>query len=316
VFFINIPIGVLSIVMAVFVVTDPHYVRGTKMKIDYWGLLLLAAGVGCLQLLLDRGQRYDWFGSNLMVALGLIAAFSLSLFILVELRAEKPIVDLGAFRSPSFCLGNLAMFVFMANLFGTLVLLPIYLQTLMGYTALLAGVVLAPGGVANLLTMPVVGRFLHRYNPKNFVLVGIFFTAYSTYLMSRFSLGVDFGTVLWPRIFMGIGMGMLFIPLTTMVTRRAQFHQSRLVDSLTPYDPVYLLRAGQGAGMLQQKGLDPHSAQHGALGVIYENTVRQASMLAFADVFYILTLMMVILVPVVIIMKNTGNNEGPAPTGE
>jgi len=351
VFFINIPIGALSIVMAVFVVTDPHYVRGMKMKIDYWGLLLLAAGVGCLQLLLDRGQRYDWFGSNLMVALGLIAAFSLSLFILVELRAEKPIVDLGAFRSPSFCLGNLAMFVFMANLFGTLVLLPIYLQTLMGYTALLAGAVLAPGGVANLLTMPLVGRFLHRYNPKNFVLAGIFFTAYSTYLMSRFTLGVDFGTVLWPRIFMGVGMGMLFIPLTTMtiagigkedmgnatalynlirniggsigiaiittmVTRRAQFHQSRLVDSLTPYDPVYLLRAGQGAGMLQQKGLDPHSAQHGALGVIYENTVRQASMLAFADVFYILTLMMVILVPVVIIMKNTGNGQGPAPAGE
>jgi MFS transporter, DHA2 family, multidrug resistance protein len=351
VFFINIPVGVLSIVMAIFVVTDPPYMKATKMKIDYMGLLLLATGVGCLQLLLDRGQRNDWFNSNLMIALGLIAVLSLALFILVEINAEKPIVDLGAFRSYSFCLGNLAMFVFMANLFGTLVLLPIYLQTLMGYTAMLAGLVLAPGGVANLLIMPIIGRVLHKYNPKNFVLIGIFFTAYSTYLMSKFSLGVDFETVLWPRIFMGLGMGMLFIPLTTltiagiqkeamanatslynvirniggsfgiaiittMVTRRAQFHQAHLVDHLTPYDPLYFLRAQQGTSLLQQKGFDQYSASRGALGVIYENTVRQATMLAFADVFFILTMMMIVLIPLVIFMKNTGQTQGPAPVGE
>lgn len=351
VFFINVPVGILSVFMAIFVISDPPWMKATKMRIDYLGLFLLASGVGCLQLLLDRGQRNDWFSSNLMVAFALIAAFSLILFILVEVRAEKPIVDLTAFKNYSFCLGNIAMFVFMANLFGTLVLLPIYLQTLMGYTAMLAGLVLAPGGVANLLTMPLVGRVLHKYNPKNFILVGIFFTAYSTYLMSRFSLGVDFGTVLWPRIFMGIGMGMLFIPLTTltiahvekedmanatslynlvrniggsigialittMVTRRAQFHQSRLVDHLTPYDPLYFLRVQQGTGMLQQKGLDPYSASHGAQGVIYESTIRQASMLAFADVFFILTVMMLLLVPLVIFMKNNGETQGPAPVVE
>jgi DHA2 family multidrug resistance protein len=162
---------------------------------------------------------------------------------------------------------------------------------------------------------------------------------------------VDFETVLWPRIFMGIGMGMLFIPLTTltiahvrkedmanatslynlvrniggsigialittMVTRRAQFHQSRLVDHLTPYDPLYFLRSQQGTNMLLQKGLDPHSAGSGSLGVIYENTVRQASMLAFADVFFILTVMMLLLVPLIILMKNTTGGQGPAAVGE
>jgi DHA2 family multidrug resistance protein len=342
VFFINIPIGIVSVIMAIFVIVDPPYMKGMRMKIDYWGLILLGLGVGCLQLLLDRGQRFDWFNSNVMIALALIAVFSLALFVAVERYAEQPIVDLSVFRNYSYTLGNIAMFVFMANLFGTLVLLPIYLQTLMGYTATLAGLVLAPGGVANLVTMPIVGKFLHRYNPKGFVIIGILFTAYSTLLMAGFTLGVDFATVLWPRIFMGVGMGMLFIPLTTltiasikkedmgnatalynlirniggsigiaivttMVSRRSQFHQSRLIEQLTPYDSMYALRAQQGATLLQQKGLDPTSANHGGLGIMYENMIRQAAMLSFADVFYLLTWMMIILIPLVLFMKNTAS---------
>ena len=351
VFFINIPIGIVSVIMAIFVVTDPPYLKGMRMKIDYWGLILLGLGVACLQLLLDRGQRYDWFNSTTMIAMAFIAFFSLVLFIVVELRAERPIVDLSAFRNYSFCLGNTAMFIFMANLFGTLVLLPIYLQTLMGYTSTLAGLVLAPGGVANLVTLGLVGRVLHRYNPKVFVFSGIILTAYSTLLMARFTLGVDFNTVLWPRIIMGLGMGTLFIPLTTltiagikkedmgnataiynlirniggsigiaivttMVGRRAQVHQSRLVDHLTPYDPLYFLRAQQGTGLLQQKGLDPSSAAHGGLGIMYESMIRQATMISFADVFYLLSLMMIILIPLVILMKNTGETQGKVVVGE
>ncbi len=349
VFFINIPIGIISVIMAIFVITDPPYMRGMKMKIDYRGLVLLGTGVGCLQLLLDRGQRNDWFSSNLMIALAVTAVLSLTLFLILELRAERPIIDLSVFRNYSFCLGNIAMFVFMANLFGTLVLLPIFLQTLMGYTASLAGLVLAPGGVANLITMPVVGRVIHRYNPKAFVIIGILFTAYSTLLMARFTLGVDFGTVLWPRIYMGVGMGMLFIPLTTltiagirkedmgnatavynlirniggsigiaivttMVSRRAQFHQARLVDHLTPFDPLYALRSQQGAVLLQQRGLDSASAQHGGLGIMYEGLLKQAGMLSFADVFYLLTWMMIVLIPLVLFMKNV-SSQAPAQPG-
>lgn len=352
VFFINIPIGVISVMMAVFVIVDPPYAKGVRMKIDYAGLVLLAAGVACLQLLLDRGQRYDWFNSSLMIILALVAALSLAAFIVVERRAQRPIVDLGVFRNYSYTLGNIAMFVFMANLFGTLVMLPIYLQTLMGYTATLAGLVLAPGGVANLLTMPMVGKVIHRYNPKVFVILGIAITAYSTLLMARFNLGVDFSTVLWPRVFMGLGMGMLFIPLTTltiagirkedmgnatavynlirniggsigiaivttMVSRRAQFHQVRLVDHLTPYDPLYALRAQQGTALLHQRGLDPASAQHGGLGIMYENLLRQATMLSFDDVFMLLTWMMLILIPLVLFMKNVSQQSpGPLPGEE
>jgi DHA2 family multidrug resistance protein len=351
VFFINIPIGIVSVVMAVFVIVDPPYMKGMRMKIDYLGLILLGLGVACLQLLLDRGQRYDWFNSGIMLALAIAAVSSLTLFIVVERRAERPIVDLSVFRIYSYTLGNIAMFVFMANLFGTLVLLPIYLQTLMGYTASLAGLVLAPGGVANLITMPVVGRVLHRSNPKAFVIIGILFTAYSTFLMSRFTLGVDFQTVLWPRIFMGVGMGMLFIPLTTltiasirkedmgnatavynlirnvggsigiaivttMVSRRAQFHQARLVDHVTPYDPLFAMRAQQGADLLQQRGIDPSASQHGGLGIMYEGMLRQAGMLSFADVFYLLTWMMVLLIPLVLFMKGTASAGRIQPGGD
>lgn len=349
VFFINIPIGIVSVIMAVFVVVDPPYMKGMRMKIDYAGLMLLGLGVACLQLLLDRGQRSDWFSSELMLGLAAVAVFSLAAFVVVERNAERPVVDLGVFRNYSYTIGNIAMFFFMANLFGTLVMLPIYLQTLMGYTASLAGLVLAPGGVANLITMPVVGRVIHRYNPKAFVIIGILFTAYSTLLMARFTLGVDFGTVLWPRIYMGVGMGMLFIPLTTltiagirkedmgnatavynlirniggsigiaivttMVSRRAQFHQARLVDHLTPFDPLYALRSQQGAVLLQQRGLDPASAQHGGLGIMYEGLLKQAGMLSFADVFYLLTWMMVVLIPLVLFMKNV-SSQPPAQPG-
>jgi len=338
VFFINIPIGIVSVIMALLIIVDPPYMKAMRMKIDYLGFILLGAGVGCLQLLFDRGERNDWFASNLMLAFGIISVFSLAMFIAVERFAERPIIDLSIFRNYSFCLGNTAMFFFMANLFGTIVLLPIFLQTLMGYTSNLAGIVLAPGGVATLLAMPLVGRLLHKYNPKFFIIPGIFITAYSTLLMAGFTMGVDFPTVVWPRFMMGLGMGMLFIPLTTltvsgikkenmanataiynlvrniggsigiamvttMVNRRSQFHQSRLVDSLTPFDPTYYLRSRQGAALLQQGGMDPSSAHQGSLGLMYQNMIKQASMFSFDDVFYFLTLMILLLVPLVLLMR-------------
>ncbi|HOM30141.1 MAG TPA: DHA2 family efflux MFS transporter permease subunit [Deltaproteobacteria bacterium] len=340
VFFINIPVGVLSTVMALFVVVDPPYMRGTLMKIDYAGLFLLAVGVGSLQLVLDRGQRYDWFGSRLILALTIVSVVSLAAFVMVERRASPPVIDLRVFKNATYTIGSIAMFVFMANLFGTLVLLPIFLQNLMGYTATLAGIALMPGGVANLVTMPLVGRILHRYNPKAFVLAGIVVTAYSTLLMARFTLGVDFATVMVPRVVMGVGMGLLFIPLTTLtiahiekegmanataiynlirniggsigiavvttlLSRRSQFHQVRLVEHLTPFDALYQVRTQQAASLLASKGFDPETARHAGLGLVYESMLKQAGMLSFADVFYALALMMVVLVPLVFFMKHT-----------
>jgi len=338
IFFINIPIGVVSVIMSMLFIHDPSYMQRTRMRIDYWGLILLSLGVGGLQMMLDRGERLDWFASQEMLAMAIISGAALLALVIVESFADQPIVNIRVFKDYSFGLGNLALFFFSVNLFGGLVLLPIYLQTLMGYTATLSGFALAPGGLANLLIMPIVGRLLSHYHPKALIIPGILVLAYSTYLMSCFTLGVDFTTVMWPRVVMGIGMALTFIPLTTLtlsdiekeklpnatsifnlvrnlggsfgvaitstlLNRRTQFHQARLVEKLSPFDPIYAFQAQQGANALASGGIDPTQAGQGSLGVIYSHLLRQASMLGFNDVFFLLTIMIALLLPLILLMR-------------
>jgi len=338
IFFINIPIGFVSILMVLFFIVDPPYMKKMKMKIDYWGLAFLAIGLGCLQIVLDKGQTEDWFSSGFITWLAIISVSSLVLFIIIEFFAEHPIVNLKTFKNLSFTTGNLVMFFAFFNLFGSIVLLPIYLQTLMGYNATLAGMVLGPGGIATLIAMPIAGKLVTKMNPKSLLAFGLIVSAYSTYLMSQFNLLADFNTIIWPRVVLGVGMGFLFIPLTTMtmssvrkedmanasgiynllrnlggsfgvafvttmLARRAQFHQVRLVEHLTPFDPNYQLATSNTAQLLQQRGLDASGAQHGGLSAIYGQFLRQASMMSFNDIFYLLSLFLVLILPLVFLMK-------------
>lgn len=347
IFFINIPIGVLSVLMTLFIIVDPPYMKRAKMKIDYWGLALLAVGLGCLQIVLDKGQTEDWFASSFITGLTVISALSLTLFVIVEFFAEHPIVNLKTFLNLSFSTGNVVMFFAFFNLFGSIVLLPIYLQTLMGYTATLAGMVLGPGGVATLIAMPVAGRLVTKVNPKALLAFGIIVSAYSTYLMSRFNLLADFGTVIWPRVVLGVGMGFLFIPLTTLtmsgirkedmgnasaiynllrnlggsfgvafvttiLSRRAQMHQNYLGENLTPFDTNLQIASHQASQILQQRGIGQPVSEHGGLGLIYGKLIKEASMLSFNDAFHLLSVMMICILPLVLLMRKT-KDHGPAP---
>ena len=338
IFFINIPIGIISILMVVFFIIDPPYMKRMKMKIDYWGLALLALGLGCLQIVLDKGQKDDWFSSGFITWLSLISAVSLTLFVIVEMFSKQPVLNLKALKNISFSTGNTVMFFAFFNLFGSIVLLPIFLQTLMGYNATLSGMVLGPGGIATLIAMPVAGRLVTKINPKYLLAAGIVISAYSTFLMSRFNLFADFNTVIWPRIVLGVGMGFLFIPLTTltmssirkedmgnasaiynllrnlggsfgvafvttMLSRRAQFHQAHLVENLTPFDGTYRIASQNAAGFLQHQGFAPPSADIGGLSVIYKELLRQASMISFNDVFHLLSVFMICILPLVFFMK-------------
>lgn len=339
IFFINVPIGIISILMVIFFIIDPPYMKKVKLKIDYWGLILLATGLGCLQVVLDKGQRSDWFSSNFITGLTAISVISLSLFVIVEIiYAKHPIVDLRAFKNISFTTGNIVMFFAFFNLFGSIVLLPIYLQTLMGYTATLAGLVLGPGGFATLFAMPVAGRLVARMNPKILLAFGIIVASYSTYLMSGFNLNADFITVSIPRVVLGIGMGFLFIPLTTltmagirkedmgnataiynllrnlggsfgvafvttMIERRAQFHQFRLVENLTPFDSVYQWATARASEIFELKGFPLPFSELAGLGFIYKGLLREASMIAFNDAFHLLSIMMILILPLVLLMK-------------
>ena len=338
IFFINIPAGIISILMTILYIVDPAYLRGAKMKIDYWGLVFLSVGIGCLQIMLDKGQREDWFSSDFITWLCVASVMSLVIFIIVEMFVKHPIVDLRILKNFSFSLGNVIIFFVFVNLFGSIVLLPIYLQSLMGYTSTLAGLVLAPGGVATLMVMPIVGLLITRINSKGIVIAGIVVTAYSTYLMSMFNRLADFDTILWPRIIMGIGVGLIIIPLTTLtlsrmrkeqlgnatsifnlvrniggsfgvaisttiLTRRAQFHQARLIDHLTPFDMTYTMGSSRASEVLQQRGLEPAVAGQGGLAAIYDQVIREASMMSFNDVFYLLSVMLVLTVPLVFFMR-------------
>jgi DHA2 family multidrug resistance protein len=334
IFYINIPIGIVAIIMNVIVISDPPYMQRQKMKIDYWGLLFLSVGLGSLQFVLDKGENEDWFGSNLIVTFAVIAAASLVFLVVNEYYSEHPIVNLKLFKDRTFTSGATVMFFVFLNLFGSIVLLPIFLQSLMGYTSFDAGLVLGPGGVATILAMPIVGKFVGKVNPKRFLVAGISICALSTYMMSRFNLTTDFWTFVWPRVALGFGMGMTFIPLTTltlshipkermteatsiynllrnlggsvgiaftttMLSRRAQFHQTRLVEHLSPLDPGYAIAHNNMAVLLGSKGL-PSS---GADGMMYRELIRQSTTLAFTDAFLIICILILSVLPLVLIMQ-------------
>ena len=174
--------------MALFFIVDPPYMERTKMKIDYWGLFFLVIGIGCLQIVLDKGQREDWFSSSFITWMSYISISSLIMFIMVEFFAENPIVNLRIFRNLSFSSGNIISFFIYFSLFSSIVLLPIYLQTLMGYTSFLAGLVLAPGGIASMIAMPIAGKLVTKINPKAILAFGMATVAYSIHLMAQFNL--------------------------------------------------------------------------------------------------------------------------------
>jgi len=338
IFFLNVPIGIISILMVMLFIIDPPYMERMRMRIDYWGLFLLAIGIGCLQIVLDQGQRADWFSSQTIIYLSFIAASCLILFVMVELFSENPVVNLRAFKHLTFSSGNIIMFLVFFGLFGSIVLLPVYLQTLMGYTSFLAGLALGPGGISTMMAMPIAGVLVNKVNPKAILAFGIMIAAYSVHLMSQFNLFADFNAVLWPRVLLGVGMGFIFIPLTTLtmaamrkeemgnataifnllrnlggsfgvafittvLARRVQFHQARLIEHLTPFDRNMQVVVPQISEFLRQKGFPSPLLDQGSLGVIQGELLRQASMLSFNDAFYLLSIMMAVVLLFVPLMK-------------
>lgn len=340
IFYVNVPIGIFSALLTSIVIQDPPYMQKMKMKIDYWGLLLLSVGFGSLQFVLDKGEREDWFSSHLIVLFAAVAALAIVLFIIQEIFSERPIVNLRLFKDITFSTGNILMFFTFFNLFGSIILLPIYLQTLMGYTAFLAGLVLGPGGFATMFAMPLVGRLVQKKSPKVILGLGMLLGAFSTYLMSLFTLQSDFWTLIWPRVVLGVGMGCIIVPLTTLtlshipkekmgeatsiynflrniggsvgvafittaLSRRAQFHQSRLVEHLTPFDTSYAIAKERISGMLSIKGLHAVSPD----SVIYGELQRQSHMLAFNDVFHLLSIAMLIVFSLVFLMRRPADEQ-------
>lgn len=338
VFYINLPVGLVALVLAIFFIYDPAYIRRRVMRIDTWGLLLLTLGLGCLQIVLDKGERDDWFNSPFIVYLSIIAVVALVAFVVVELRTEHPVVNLRAFKERSFASGNLIMFTGFGCMFGSFVLLPLYAQKLMNYNAFWAGLVLGPGGVTSFIVMPIAGILLRRgVNPRYLLAIGLTIMSYAIWLMSGFNLQASFLDITGPRILQGFGLGLFFVPLatatfmnipkeqtgnasaifnllrnlggsfgvaisTTILAQRAQFHQTFLVEGVTPYSAAFQIRYEQLLQWLQMHRPDLANPTT-TLAIIYRELQRQASILAFNDTFWLLACATACLIPLTLFFR-------------
>lgn len=325
IFYINLPVGVLAVFLAYRFVEDPPFLRrlrGAALRVDYLGISLLALGVGALQILLDKGQEEDWFGSRFIVTLALIAAACLISLVIWEWRHDQPVIDVRLFQHFPFASANLMMFMLGLIFFSALVMMPLFLQTLLGYTAQSAGLVLSAAGVLLLLEMPVVGQLTTKIPAKYIVAFGWLTLAVAMYYSTRhMDLLLSFRAATWLRVAQSFGLGFLFVPIsliaytgippengnsvsgminfmrnigssvgtsmvTTLLARRAQFHQSVL--SYHTSDPVF---RNQVAGISQQlvhRGISAADAQTHAYGLIYRGMQAQSQTLAYLDTYMVL----------------------------
>jgi DHA2 family multidrug resistance protein len=339
IFYINIPIGIIAVIMAVFFLFDPEYLkRKGKITIDYAGLALLTIGLGALQVVLDKGQQEDWLNSPFIITCSFITVVSLVLLVYVELRHDHPIINLRLFKNVSFAAGNTLMFFVGFCLYSSITLIPLFLQTLMGYNATMAGMVLAPGGVATLITMPVVGAMLSKYDGRKIVFAGLIIGAVSMFIMMRFTLEASYWAFVWPRVVLGVGLAMIFVPLTTvtlatisreemgnatgmfnllrniggsvgiaiaatLLTRYSQFYQNSLVGHITSLNEIFRMKQAAIKSGLMAHGMDATSADTASLAVIYGIVRRQAGMLSYNRIFFIVGLAFLVIIPLLLLLK-------------
>ena len=349
VFFINIPVGILSLFLTNRVVSDPPHLKWAKAHgsrtVDWWGLGLIATGLGCLEYVLDKGQEDDWFHSSAIVGFSLVAAVCLTSFVLWELQHENPIVDLKMFKRRSFAVANALMLVLGVALFGSTVLLPQYLQVLMGYTAQQSGMALSPGGFAVIILLPFVGKLVSKVDTRLLIAFGFFCLSTSLFYMARkIDLQMDFGTAIELRAIQMAGLAFLFVPIqtvsyggvppqkfnqvsgimnlsrnmggdigiafvTTLITRRAQAHQVYLSAHTTPYDPAYTSKVDVLTRAFERAGAASVDAAKQATAAIYRQVVVQATQLAYLDALLALGVATALMVPLVWLASR------PAPQG-
>jgi len=341
IFFINVPVGIASMVLSSRILVDPPHLVEAKKRvgpIDTVGLGLIAVGLGALEYVLDKGQEDDWFNSHTIVIFATIAAVALVSFVLWEWRQEHPVVEVRLFRDRNFAVANLMMLVMGMALYGSTVLLPLYLQVWLGYSAQDAGMVLSPGGVIVILLLPLVGRLLSKVDARYLIAFGFLVTSTALLHMAHtLHPGIDFRAAVLMRMFQTSGIAFLFVPInsivyngippqknnqvsgivnlsrnmggdigialvTTLIARRSQFHQSRLVEHVVPSGDLNG-RLAAIAQHLQQLGVGAVDSTKMAYGQIYREVIRQAQTLAYIDVLVVLAIFTAIMVPAVLLTR-------------
>jgi DHA2 family multidrug resistance protein len=343
IFYINLPVGIFSLLLTpVFLHDPPHLVaaraarKGKPFRVDLIGLGMVAIGLASLEMVLDKGQEDDWFGSNFIVWMAITAVFCLIFAIIWELRHRSPIVNIRLFGERNFALCCIVTFFVYASLYASTVLLPQMLQTLMGYSATQAGLVLSPAGLVTMLEMPIIGILLSRgMDARWLIATGLSIVALASFWMATLNLDITPANVIWPRIVQVLGAAMMFVPIntiafrniprdqtsnasglfslirnegsgigvalvTTLFARYTQIHRSNLVANISPLNPNFNDMMQKLSG--SSSPVDP-TASPGALRMIELMVQRQAAILTYLDLFRLFAVVILLVVPLVFLMR-------------
>jgi MFS transporter, DHA2 family, multidrug resistance protein len=327
IFLINLPVGIIASFLVYRLVEDPPWetrLTAGGVRIDYVGIALLVLGVGALQIMLDKGQELDWFSSQFILSLAVLAAVGLVSLVIWEWRHKDPIVDVRLFRNLNFLSANAMMFVAGIMLFSSLVMMPQFLQLLLGYSSETAGLVLSGGGLLLLVLMPIVGTLTTRVQARYIIATGWLITCAAMYYSAQhLYLGIDFWNAAFLRVVQVAGLPLLFVPIilvsyiglpaaksndiaglvsfmrnigssigtsmvTTLVARHAQFHQVNLVAHTSPGDAAFSAMVSELSARLAASGVEASQAAQKAYGLVYQTVIAQATTLAYVDTFRIL----------------------------
>ena len=345
IFYINLPIGLAGFVMVSVFLFDAPFVRKPR-GIDLAGLVLMVLGFGLLQLYLDLGEKKDWFDSGLIIALFILAVCAIMAFVIRELLAPEPILDLTVFNDRNFAVGTICIALVGLGFNSSVLLVALFAQNVLSWDAWNAGLVLAPGGLGTMISLMISGRLVARADQRLMLIGGCLLNAVAATMMTSVTLGMDYWSLAWPRFLQGFAMGFIFPPLqtltlatirlerlgnataaynvvrniggsigvalaTTLLVRRSQAHQTTLVSHLNIWDPDTTLKLKQWTDHFVSQGTDTYTANRRALVMLYRGTIEQAHIMAYADDFWLISVLFVIIVPLIPLMHRvrTEQNE-------
>ena len=349
IFYINPPTGVLSFYLCRLYVEDPPYLRAaresSKRRIDYIGFSLMALWLATLQIILDKGEQDDWFSAPWICWFAVISAVSMIGFIVWELRQEQPLVNLRVLRNRNFGIGTALITLVGVILYSAITLQPLFLQNLMGYSALDSGLALSPRGIGAIVAIVFVGRVIGKLDSRVLITSGFIILAGVSYELSTMNLFISLRNIVIPNIVMGLAMGLIFVPLTTltmgglpneqmgnaagifnlmrniggsvgisiittMLSRDAQAHQSYLVEHITPYSRPFQEYAAMLNQYFTSRG-GPDFLNGKTYAAIYGLVVQQASALAFMDSFRFLAFVSILCIPSGLLLKRLRSGSRP-----
>ncbi|HET7583474.1 MAG TPA: DHA2 family efflux MFS transporter permease subunit [Gemmatimonadaceae bacterium] len=346
IFYINVPIGIINLMLVSRFIEDPWYLKRERGRIDFEGLALLTIGLGALQLMLEKGETEDWFNSGLIITLAIVAAVGLVLFIWRELVTARPAVDLRILQNSSFSSATALGGVLGMGLYGSLFLLPLFLQNLLGYPAMESGLALMPRSLAMAVVMPIGGRFYNKLGPRVLVSVGLVVSAFSFWELSHLTTQVGFWDIFWPQLWQGVGFSLIFVALSTaalatieparmtaasglynvvrqvfgsvgiavaatQLTSGMSRYRAVLSTHITMLDTTTRSWLDAAVGAMMRAGADRYTAMQRALALLEGKVMRQAAVLSYNHIFALITLTFLLGLPLVLLLRR-GHHEGPA----